>query len=132
MWPGTWVTSHTGSMGWDFEKSQLVEFCLRRKKVDFHLLAEALCQVRTWFGTDGKVSIERWYLSPYIEKPLNSKVIKSFIPELRSRNYFCVSEFLCYVIYMDIMNVLHTGMNMYISRIHVWVCYTCTQSNSFK
>ena len=39
-------------------------------------------------GGDGKVSIERWYLSPYVEKPLNSKVIKSFVPELRSRKVF--------------------------------------------
>ena len=34
-------------------------------------------------------------LSPYVEKPLNSKVIKSFVPELRSRKCFCVSGFLC-------------------------------------
>ena len=27
-------------------------------------------------------------LSPYVEKPLNSKVIKSFVPELRSRKCF--------------------------------------------
>ena len=26
--------------------------------------------------------------SPYVEKPLNSKVIKSFVPELRSRKCF--------------------------------------------
>ncbi len=25
------------------------------------------------------------YLSPYVAEPLNSKVIKSFVPELRSR-----------------------------------------------
>ena len=43
---------------------------------------------RTWFEADGKVSVERWYLSPYVEKPLNSKVIKSFVPELRSRKCF--------------------------------------------
>ena len=41
-----------------------------------------------WFGADGKVSIERWYLSPYIKKPFNSKVIKSFVPELRIRKCF--------------------------------------------
>ena len=45
---------------------------------------------RTWFGADGKVSIERWYPSPYVEKPLNSKVIKSFVPEQRSRQVFFV------------------------------------------
>ena len=56
---------------------------------------------RTCWGADGKVSIERWYLSPYVEKTFNSKVIKSFLPELRSRKclvffFFCVSGFLCY------------------------------------
>ena len=46
------------------------------EKVDFRLLAEAL-----WFGADGKVSIER-YLSPYVKKTFQLKVIKSFVPEL--------------------------------------------------
>ena len=41
-------------------------------------------------GADGKVSIERWYLAPYVEKPFNSKVIKNFVPELRSRKCFFV------------------------------------------
>ena len=72
----------------DFEKSKLVEFCRWEKKADFRLLAEALCRVRTWFVGDGKDSIERWYLSPYFEKPLNSNVIKSIVPELRSRKCF--------------------------------------------
>ena len=31
-------------------------------------------------------------LSPYVEKPLNSKVIKSFVPELRSRKCFSCFE----------------------------------------
>ena len=50
--------------------------------------------VRTWWGANGKVSIERLCLSPYVGKPLNSKVIKSFVPELRNR-VFRVSRFLC-------------------------------------
>ena len=38
---------------------------------------------------NGKVSIEKLcILSPYVEKPFNSKVIKSFVPELRSRKCF--------------------------------------------
>ena len=55
------------------------------------------------------------YLSPSVEKPFNSKVIKSFLPELRSRKVFRVSEFLCYL-YMSYEH------SMYISRIHVWLC----------
>ena len=30
---------------------------------------------------------------------------------------------------MDIMNVLRTGMNMSISRIHVWLCYIHKRSH---
>ena len=61
------------------------------------------------------------YLLPHVKKPFNSKVIKSFVPEVRSRKCFRISGFLCYL-YMDIMNVLRTGMNMSISHIHVWLC----------
>ena len=38
-----------------------------------------------WGRADEKAGIERLCLSPYVEKPLNSKVIKRFISELRSR-----------------------------------------------
>ena len=70
-------------------------------------LAEALWRVRTWFGADGKISIERWYLSPYVEKPFNSKVIKSFVPELRSRQVFFVFRD-SYVIYEHFVNIICT------------------------
>ena len=56
------------------------------------------------------------YLSPYVEKPFNSKVIKSFVPELRSRKCFCVSGFL---IHMCSMYICYEH-SMYISHIHVW------------
>ena len=40
-------------------------------------------------GADGKVVIERLCFSLlHVEKPFNSKVIKSFVPELRSRKCF--------------------------------------------
>ena len=97
----------------------------RRKKIDFRSLprslAEALCRVRTWFGADGKVSEERLCLS---------LCRKTFKPELRSLKcfFFCVSGFLCSILYMcvmDIMNVLRTGMDMSISRMRIWLCYIC-------
>ena len=51
-------------------------------------------------GAYGKVVIERLCLClPYVEKPFNSKVIKSFVPELRSRKYFLVFQD-SYVIYV--------------------------------
>ena len=59
-----------------------------------------------WGGADGKVSIEKLCLSPYVEKPFNSKVIKSFVPELRSRKYFsCFGIPMLYMSVMDIMKV---------------------------
>ena len=60
-----------------------------------------------WGGADGKANIERLCLSPYVEKPFNSKVIKSFVPELRSRYVFFVfrdSSVLC----IYVMNILCT------------------------
>ena len=90
----------------------------REKKVDFRWLAEArsvaLRRVRTWFGADGKVSIERWYLSPYVEKPLNSKVIKSFEPELRNRKCF-----LCFGIPMLSIWALWT---LWTFCVPAWIC----------
>ena len=55
------------------------------------------------------------YLSPYVEEPLNSKVIKSFVPELRSRKCFRVSRFLCsmYICYEPYVDFTH-------SRIWLW------------
>ena len=72
-----------------------------------------------WWGeADGKVSIERLCITLLMSKNLlTQKVIKSFVPELRSRRCFCVSGFLL-SIYMSYEH------SMYISHIYVWVCYT--------
>ena len=44
---------------------------------------------RTWWGRRWKSQHRKIvYHSPYVELPLNSKVIKSFVPELRSRKCF--------------------------------------------
>ena len=40
------------------------------------------------------------YLSPYVEEPLNSKVIKSFVPELRSCKCFSCFEIPIFYVYM--------------------------------
>ena len=97
-----------------WEKS--VEFLPPKKKVDFRSLPRPCSGCRAWW-------LGRWKSqprkivnhSPYVVKPLNSKVIKSFVPELRSRKFFCVSGFLCYL-YMSYEH------SMYISHIHVFVC----------
>ena len=57
------------------------------------------------------------YLSPYVEEPLNSKVIKSFVPELRSRKCFSCFEIPMFYIYIYIyIRTLWTFC------VPVWIC----------
>ena len=55
------------------------------------------------------------HLSVYVEEPLNSKVIKSFVPELRSRKCFCVSGFPCsmYICYEHSVYVSQIAVSGY-------------------
>ncbi len=53
-------------------------------------------------GTDEKASVEILCLSPYVEKPFNSKVIKSFVPELRNRKCFSCFEIPMFYVYIYI------------------------------
>ena len=69
-------------------------------------------------GGDGKVSIERLCLSPYVEKPFNSKVIKSFVPELRSRKCFS-----CFGIPMFYVYMLWTFYVRFTYPYHGYVTY---------
>ena len=122
------MTSCTGSVHggfWGFEKKvSWVEFLPLKKMVDFRGSPRPCAGCRTWFGADGKVVIERLCLSlPYIEKPFNSKVIKSFVRELRSRKCF-----LCFGIPMLSIYVPygHYEHSLYISHIHVRLCYKNT------
>ena len=102
------MTSRTGSarriLG--FWKSQFVELrpasgedrwlsLARRSK------ASGLCGgYRTRWVADEKARIEKMFLSPYIEEPLNSTLIKSFVPEQRVRKCFsCFEIHTFYVIY---------------------------------
>ena len=50
-------------------------------------------------GADGKASIERLCLSFYVET-FNSKVMKGFVPELRSRKCFSCFEIPMFYVYM--------------------------------
>ena len=68
-------------------------------------------------------------LSSYVEKPLNSKVIKSFVPELRSRKCFSCFEIpMFYVIYIyeHYMSISHMAVSGYgtiwdLGKIRVWL-----------
>ena len=97
-----------------FWKSQLVEMRPASEEDGWLSLARGdLCggchTCSRWKSQNRKIVP----LSPYVEKPLNSKVIKSFVPEQRSRQVFFVfrdSYVLCYIyiyIYMNIMSFSH-------------------------
>ena len=76
---------------------------------------------------------ERWlslarraYLFPYVEEPLNSKVIKSFVPELRSRKCFSCFEIPMFYVYM-----LWT-VYVRFTPSHIWRWYTLTYTSTNK
>ena len=99
-----WMTSCIGS---EHEQSVSRVFAFEEESW-LSELAEALRRVLhvvrgRWKSQHKKIV----HLSPYFEKPFYSKVIKSFVPELRSRKCFCVSRFLCYL-YIWVMNILCT------------------------
>ena len=56
-------------------------------------------------------------LSPHVDKTFNSKVIKSFVPELRSRRCFRVSGFLCYL-YMSYEHSMYVSHNRIMGMLH--------------
>ena len=91
-----------------FWKSQFVELRTRHRtrRDDFRGSQRpdefARYGCRTRWGEDRWKSQDRKnvYLSPYVEEPLNSKVIKSFVPELRSRKCFSCFEIPMFFVYM--------------------------------
>ena len=100
-----WMTSCTGSARggfWGFWK-KWVNWVSGSEEDGWLSLArwsQASGLVAGATRSDGKASIERLCLSPYVEKPLNSKVIKSFIPELRSRKCFSCFGIPMFCVYM--------------------------------
>ena len=118
-----WMTSRTGSARriWGIlKKVSWVEFCLGRRQ-----LAVACSPKPGQWPCDGCHTYWgcRWksqnkknvYLSPCVKEPLNSKVIKSFVPELRSHECFFVFRD-SYVLCIYVMNIL-----MYVSRSRIWL-----------
>ena len=112
-----WMTSCTGSVRrilGDLKKSvSWVEFLARKKTVGWLSLARR--SQASGLAAGITRDLGRWksqnrknvYLSPYVEEPLNSKVIKSFVPELRSRYVFFVFQD-SYVLCIYVMNILCT------------------------
>ena len=95
-----WVTSRTGSVGWDLWKvsqlsSRSEEDCWLSGFAEARPVALQQMSHVLW-GRWKSHYRKNVYLSSYVEKPFNSKVIKSFVPELRNRKSF----FLCFGIPM--------------------------------
>ena len=118
------MTSRTGSarriLG-DFEKVKIWELDTERGGW-LSLARWDLCGrcYTCWVGADEKARIERLCLSPCVEEPLNSKLIKKFVPELRSRQVFF--EF------RDPMFCLY-GHSMYVSHIVIsWLWYKVSRT----
>ena len=101
---------------WEILKNQRVENWTLNETVDFRLLTETIVAGATHVGggADEKARIERLCLSPYVKEPLNSKVIKRFVPgKKKLLGVFRISRFLCS---MYVCN----EHPMYISHIHVY------------
>ena len=95
----------------DLRKVSWVESYGPKKKGWLSLARRGLVAGATRVGGAGrKASIERLCLSPYIEKPFNSKVIKSFVPELRSRKCFFFVFRDSYILSIYVMNILCMAM----------------------
>ena len=115
------MTSCTGSVRrwfWRLEKKSELGPAVRRIRVTFTCSQWPCCGCHTccMVGGDGKASIERLCISlPYVET-FNSKVIKGFVPELRSRYVFFVFRD-SYVLFIYVMNILCT---FHISASWVW------------
>ena len=126
------MTSRTGSarriLG-DFEKVSWWSWVLPQKKTaGFRLLKEALGRCQTiWGGVWKSQNRKIVPLSPYVEKPLNSKVIKSFVPELRSCYMFLYFEIPMFnVIYIYIymlcpFRISVSGYGIQIPLEKVWI-----------
>ena len=107
----------------DWKKSVELRTRLRTRRVDFRgsLRPDEFVRYghRTWWRADGKVIIERLCISlPYVET-FNSKVIKGFVPELRSRYVFFVFRD-SYVLCIYVMKILCT----FHTYPYIWLCYT--------
>ena len=94
-----------------FWKSQFVEYCLGRRRLAFACSPKPGqwpcdgCHT-CWWGRWKSQNRKNVCLFPYVET-FNSKIIKGFVPELRSRYVFFVFRD-SYVLYIYVMNILCT------------------------
>ena len=108
---------------WEILKNSVsgVETCLGRRRLAFACSRRPLWRVPHVLGV-GRWKSQNMYLSPFVEEPLNSKVIKSFVPELRSRKCFsCFEISMFYVIYIyeHYMSISHIYIGLW---YNYWSC----------
>ena len=108
-----------------FEKKSVeLSLAVRRRRVTFassRRPCDGSAHVLGGGGADGKSQNRKnVYLSPYFEEPLNSKVIKSFVPELRSRKWFsCFGIPMFYAYMLWTFNVRFTYSCMAMLHFHM-------------
>ena len=104
----------------DLRKVSELSFCARRRRLTFEARRDQTSSLRQGAprGGGGGGQMEKSTQKDCVSLSIcqitfNSKIIKSFVPELRSRKcFFCVSGFLCYL-YMSCEH------SMYISHIRI-------------
>ena len=118
------MTSRTGSTLriWGFWKSQLVELSSASGEDGWHSLAHRSqdsglcggCRTR-WRDRWKSQNRKNVYISPYVEEPLNSKVIKCFVPELRSGKFFSCFEIPMFYVYIyeHYISISHIAVSGY-------------------
>ena len=111
---------------WEILKKSVsgVESPLGRRQLVF------ACSRRPWAGVarDGggeekAGNRKNVYLSPYVEKLLNLKVIKSFVPQLRSRK--CFSSFEISMFYVIYIYIYIRTLYVHFTHIQEGVWYIC-------
>ena len=106
----------------DFEKVSWVESCLGRRRLTFSCSRRPRAAVARDVGGRWKSQNRKnVYLFPYVKEPLNSKVIKSFVLELRICKCFHVSGLPCSMLYI---------CTFYLSVSWVW--YTLINNGLFQ
>ena len=106
-----WMTSCTGSVRGGFgkfwKKSIELSLAVRRRRVTFACSPRPCGRCHTRWKSQNRKNV---YLSPYVEEPFNSKVIKSFVPELRNRkcfSYFGIPMFYVYMLWTSHEHFTH-------------------------
>ena len=129
-------TSRTGSARriWGILKKSVswVGSFLGRRRLTFACSRRPCdrCARVVWWE-DEKARIEKMCITlPHVEEPLNSKVIKSFVPKLRSRK--CFSYFEIPMFYMYMLRTFYVRFAYPYSDIWLWYTISwCTRTSLF-